>query len=34
MFKEHVLTLLLDTSGDQFSELDPKVKTMFTKCYS
>lgn len=33
-FKEHVLTLLLDTSGDIYNQLDPKIKTMFTKCYT
>ena len=33
-FKEHVLTLLLDTSGTLYNELDPKIKTMFTKCYT
>ena len=34
MFKEHVLSLLLDTSGDQFNSLDPKVKSLFTRSYT
>ncbi len=34
MFKEHVLTLLMDKSADRFNGLDSKVKSAFTKGYN
>ncbi len=34
MFKEHVLTLLMDSSADRFTQLDAKIKTAFTKLYN
>ena len=34
MFKEHVLTLLMDSSADRFNAIDSKVKTAFTKSYN
>lgn len=34
MFKEHVITLLMDHSADRFAEVDTKTKTAFTKGYN
>ena len=34
MFKEHVLTLLMDNSANVYNSLDTKTKTAFTKQYN
>lgn len=34
MFKEHVLTLLMDNSANIYNSLDTKTKTAFTRQYN
>ena len=34
LFKDNILTLLMDCSADMFGELSTQVKTAFTKTYN
>jgi hypothetical protein len=34
LFKENILSLLMDTSADIFNNLDSRIKTVFTKAYN
>ena len=34
MFKEHIITLLMDNSADKFVQIDSKTKSAFTKQYN